>query len=364
MMLRIVIAFTILQTVLGQCSLPNCFNPGTSSPLLPEETPQFVLLSHDDEINADTYDAFRNVGICDSKITFFLMWSRINCRYVQAFHNAGHEIALHTVNHRHLTGVPLDELRYEMLGVRSLVNKECGIPFRDMKGFRAPYLETNEHVRKVLYDDEFIEYDSTYNPSGKTMAPFTMDSGLVKNSSLDSESWPGMWQIPVNAVEGGSHEAVYSMYPGRISHAISEPYEPSGTFIHADSMLDLLVENFNTQYNGSRLPFSINFHTPWMNADGYSAALGEFLEYTRHFEDVYFITYSELVAWMRNPVPLSKMPPKNSQCVQITVPKEKFWKLYGTVIIVTSLVIGPILVMSLSVLIAQIVYLMFFKKTT
>jgi hypothetical protein len=286
---------------------------------------------------------------------------------VQAFHDAGHEIALHTVNHRHLTGVPLDELKYEMLGVRSRVNKECGIPFRDMKGFRAPYLETNEHVRKILYEDEFIEYDSTYNPSGYSLAPFTMDSGLVKNSSLESESWPGLWQIPVNAVEGETHEAVYSMDPGRISHGYVDPHEssvPAGEFIPADMMLDLLVDNFHAQYNGSRLPFSVNFHTPWMNADGYSAALGEFLEYVGHFEDVYFITYSELMAWMRNPIPLNKMPPKNSQCVPIIVPKEPFWKKYGTAVIVTSIVIGPILLMSVSVLIAQIIFLVFFKKTT
>lgn len=364
-MLRTVVAFALLTAVFG-CSLPDCFNPGTSSPLPPEQTPQFVLLSHDDEIDVDTYEAFRNVGICDSKITFFLMWSRIDCRYVQAFHDAGHEIGLHTVNHRHLTGVPLDELKYEMLGVRSRVNKECGIPFRDMRGFRAPYLETNENVRKVLYEDGFIEYDSTYNPSGYPMAPFTMDSGLVKNSSLEFESWPGLWQIPVNAVEGESHEAVYSMDPGRISHGPSEPYQSSasvGTFIPADIMLDLLVDNFHTQYNGSRLPFSVNFHTPWLNAPGYSTALGEFLEYVRNFEDVYFITYSELVAWMRNPVPLSDMPPRDSQCIPIIVPPVKFWSKYGTAIIVTSIVIGPILLMSVSVLVAQLVFLVFFKKT-
>jgi len=250
-----------------------------------------------------------------------------------------------------------------MLGVRSLVNKECGIPFRDMKGFRAPYLETNENVRKVLFDDDFIEYDSTYNPYKKTMAPFTMDSGLVKNSSLEFESWPGLWQIPVNEVEDETYESAYSMDPGRISQGVIEPYETEGEFIPAENMLDLLVNNFHKQYNGSRLPFSVNFHTPWLNAPGYSAALGEFLEYVRNFDDVYFITYSELVAWMRNPVPLDEMPPKNSQCIPITVPPIKFWSKYGTAVIVASIVIGPVLLMSVSVLIAQIIFLVFFKKT-
>ncbi|AGE59899.1 polysaccharide deacetylase [Acanthocystis turfacea Chlorella virus TN603.4.2] len=362
-MLRSAIAFALLATAFGQCALPNCFNPGTVSPLPPEETPQFVLLSHDDEININTYKAFENVGICNSKITFFLMWAQIDCRYVQAFHNAGHEIALHTVNHQHLTGVPLEQLPYEMLGVRDLVHSKCGIPFEDMKGFRAPYLETNENVRKILYEDEYIEYDSTYNPSDYTMAPFTMDSGLVKNSSVKSETWPGLWEIPVNPVESDGFNAVYSMDPGRLSHGAVEPHETTGTFIPSHEMLDLLIENFHVQYNGSRLPFSVNFHTPWMNADGYSAALGEFLEYTRQFEDVYFITFSELIAWMRNPVPLSMMPPKNTQCVPITVPKDSFWTTYGTTMTIIGLIIGPIFVMSCFVLIAQIIFLVFYKNT-
>ncbi|AGE50295.1 polysaccharide deacetylase [Acanthocystis turfacea Chlorella virus Canal-1] len=361
-MLRAVVTLALLATVFGQCVLPKCFNPGSVSPLAPKHTPQFVLLSHDDEINEGTYEAFKRLGICDSKITFFLMWSRINCRYVKAFYNAGHEIALHTVNHLHLTGVPLDELHHEMLGVRDLVNSQCGIPMEAMKGFRAPYLETNEHVRKILYEDEYIEYDATYNPNSLSMAPFTMDSGLVKNSSLPSEYWPGLWEIPVNPIESEDFKAVYSMDPGRLSHPSYEPGGEPGTFIPAEEMLNLLIDNFYKQYNGTRLPFSVNFHTPWMNAEGYSEALGEFLDYARQFEDVYFITYTELIEWMRNPVPLSEMPPKNTQCVPIIVPKDSFWTEYGTPILIVSLVIGPVLVTSIFVLIAQLIYLAFFKK--
>jgi hypothetical protein len=167
----------------------------------------------------------------------------------------------------------------------------------------------------------------------------------------------------VNPVESEDYEAVYSMDPGRLSQAMYEPGQTPGAFIPPENMLDLLVENFEKQYNGSRLPFSVNFHTPWMNAEGYAEALGEFLDYTKQFEDVYFITYTELIEWMRNPIPLSEMPPKNTQCVPIVVPKDSFWTTDGSTMTIDAIVIGPILVMSTAVLIAQVIFLVFFKNT-
>jgi peptidoglycan/xylan/chitin deacetylase (PgdA/CDA1 family) len=347
--------------VAAGCSLPQCYPSGPKMPLSAKETPQFVLLSHDDEINENTYNAFERVGICNSKITFFLMWKRIDCRYVRAFHNAGHEIALHTVNHLHLTGVPLDSLEYEMLGVRQLVHEKCGIPLEDMVGFRAPFLEVNEHTREVLYDDKNIKYESSYNTE-TPLAPFTMDSGPVKNSSVEFESWPGLWQIPLNVVQNSTHDAAFTMDPGRISQSQTESPPDGSLFIPADDMLNLLIQNFEDSYYDSRIPFSVNFHTPWMKADGYAAALGEFLEYTRNFDDVYFITYTELIDWMRNPIPLSAMPKQSSECVSVDVPPESFWSRYGYIIIIVSAVLGPVLLLSVGTLLAQLFFVLALKN--
>ncbi|AGE56244.1 polysaccharide deacetylase [Paramecium bursaria Chlorella virus NE-JV-1] len=358
-MMRI-IAFFALVAVAAGCSLPNCYDPGSKMPLPINEVPQFVLLSHDDEINVNTFDAFQKVGICDSKITFFLMWSKIDCRYVRAFYDAGHEIALHTVNHLHLTGVPLDDLAYEMLGVRELVHEKCGIPMEAMIGFRAPFLEVNEHTRKVLYDDKNILYESSYNTDAP-MVPFTLDSGLVKNSSVASESYPGLWQIPLNSISNAMHKATYSMDPGRISQDQTESPATGSKFIPANDMRDLLIQNFN-EHRENRLPFSVNFHTPWMNADGYAAALGKFLDYTRRFDDVYFITYTELIEWMKNPVPVSKMPKQSRSCVPIVVPAETFWNKYGDLILVVSIVVGPVFTLSFGTLIAHVFFLIALKN--
>ena len=351
-----IIFFLSLLAFASGCSLPECLNPSSDPPIPIDQMPQFVLLSHDDEINEQTLQAFQDVGLCSEKITFFLMWSKIDCRYVQAFYNAGHEIAMHTVNHKHLTGVPLDQLAYEMLGVRDLVHAKCGIPLEDMVGFRAPYLEVNEHVRKVLYDDKNIKYDSSYNVD-KPLAPFTMDSGLVKNSSVASESWPGLWQIPLISFGKGHGVGRYAMDPGRITQAIADPLT-IGQFIPASDMFDVLVSSFEKEYvNGSKLPFSINFHTPWLNAPDYATNLGLFLKYTSQFEDVYYITYSELIDWMKNPIPLEDMPQNNRFCTYVSVPPISFWNRYKNETLVTAIVVGPIIILSIGTLLAQIIFI-------
>lgn len=361
----ILMLFGIIESVVCQdCKLPNCFDPGTSYPLEVSRTPQFVLLSHDDAINTKTWNAFQSTGRCGVKTTFFVSWENTNCDYIKAFYNAGHEIALHTMSHAHLTGVPLEDLKTEMLGVRDMLYEKCGVPYEEMIGFRPPYLEINENVRNVLVDDPTIRWSSDLNHyidgadlNGTQLWPFTMDSGFVKNSSLEHESHPGFWEIPLNPIMSEIFNPVYSMDPGRITSGTEVPEPHDGDFIPADDLMDLLIENFNGVYNNKRSPFAINFHTPWLMADGYAQILTEFLDYTKSFDDVYFVTFSELIEWMKNPVPLEKMPPRNLECVPEIIPPKSFWEKYNIPIIVTAISIGPVITISICILIAQFIFI-------
>jgi hypothetical protein len=341
----------------ASCVLPDCYDPKKVSPFPRERMPQFVLLSHDDEINSVTLEAFQAARLCDAKVTFMTMWAEIDCRYVQGFYNADHEIALHTIHHYHLPEVPLDGLRNEMLGVRDLINKKCDIPLEEMVGFRAPYLETDVDTRRVLYEDGIIQWEASYYTDTYPLSPFTEDSGLVINST-GIESWPGMWQIPLNLIDDDENGATYTMDPGRMSESDDDPNDP-GSFVPAEQMLNALIKTFDAQYyNGTKLPFSVNFHTPWLLAEGYSAALGEFLDYVRQFDDVYFITFSQLVAWMKDPIPLEFMAPVDRGCELIVIPPLTFLQKYGTFIILLSAILGPLILLSFAVAIAQVLWFM------
>lgn len=80
-----------------------------------------------------------------------------DCKALQAMYEAGHEVAVHTVSHKRLAGEAQDFVESQVLdGRRQLA--DCGIPERDIVGFRAPFLSVDPQLRRVLHDGGFA-YD-------------------------------------------------------------------------------------------------------------------------------------------------------------------------------------------------------------
>ena len=75
-----------------------------------EETPQFILYTHDDSINTDCNDGMRSIidsdrtnpNGCKLPATFFTMQRDTDCDLAYAFWEDGSEIAIHTVHHPQL----------------------------------------------------------------------------------------------------------------------------------------------------------------------------------------------------------------------------------------------------------------------
>lgn len=89
-------------------------------------------------------------------------------------------------------------MKKEMFGVRTWLNSSCGIPLEDLRGFRAPYLISNQVTRGLLQKEEML-YDSSMISAfskgsevselpGQRPFPFTMDQGIP----IDAE-----WNYPV-----------------------------------------------------------------------------------------------------------------------------------------------------------------------
>lgn len=80
-----------------------------------------------------------------------------DCKALKAMYEAGHEVAVHTVSHKRLAGEAQDFVESQVLdGRRQLA--DCGIPERDIVGFRAPFLSVDPQLRRVLHDGSFA-YD-------------------------------------------------------------------------------------------------------------------------------------------------------------------------------------------------------------
>ena len=332
-----------------------CLDAGTTGPGLPggEKPPQFVMFTHDDALTTEVFDLVGAIRRCGAPMTFYAFENRTDCAYARAFHENGDEIALHTRSHSHLTSVQADRLRDEAVGsVRTFLNETCGIPLEDLVGFRAPFLETDAAVRRALYADGKIRYDSTYSdlyPSewsldaANRLWPYTQHdpNGPFKNSTAgDVESYPGMWSLPLLNMQGAGQSSSFTMDPPKFAT------EDGSSFVYgtAPAMLALLKKNFDEVYAGSRAPIGVYVHVGWLAQPGFTDAVSEFVAYVNNHSDARFATASQLVDWLENPVPASAMPPRDLTCrvaVVVETP-ESFWERTWMYWLIPIITIGPV----------------------
>lgn len=304
----------------------------TSAPggLMPERTPQFILLTVDDGLNPGTLirsvtDGRTHLDGCPVPATMFVSMVRntTKCSTVLELYRQGFEIAAHTLTHKRMVGVEREIAE----GRRQLV--ECGVPEADIVGVRAPFLWVDPALRQVvhelglLYDSSIMESmnGSVSNGFGDRLWPFDMGGGIPINCTSDDkytqicseeERWPGLWEVPVwqqNELDGP-----YPMDPGFSYECMCH--------ISNHSALDILKANFDAAYSGNRAPFNVYVHPFWLKnkPDGFDPSLQQlqqFVEYALAKPDVWFITMRQLIAWMQNPVPVDELTPEVLGCGNI-----------------------------------------------
>ncbi|PSC74020.1 polysaccharide deacetylase [Micractinium conductrix] len=297
-----------------------CVCPSTAAPggLAPADTPQFVLFTHDDALTSTTNAAFhtvldgkRSANGCPAAATFFTTSDYTDCTLTKALHDAGHEIADHTVHHYDLSGNSKAQVVDAVVGARAKL-AACGIPAKSIAGFRQPYLSSNPTVRQVLLENGFL-YDSTIletpqtslsSGQGARVWPYTMQDGVPQNCAwfapaqncTTTERYPGLFEVPVWDLDAIGD---YAMDYGSAS-------QPA---------FDVLKANFDAAYAGNRAPFPIFVHTPWFSKPATNLAdMIKFADYALSKPHVYFVTMQQLLAWMRNPVPASALTPAALGC--------------------------------------------------
>ncbi|PRW56282.1 hypothetical protein C2E21_4979 [Chlorella sorokiniana] len=302
------------------CQCPSIKPPGG---LDPKDTPQFILLTHDDAIRTATNRMYRQVcdgrtnpNGCPFRATMFTQAAETDCTLAKKMFNDGYEIATHTANHIQMpAGYPENDTVAEILGARRYLSDKCGIPADQIRGFRSPYLVTNPVVRKVLWENGFL-FDSTLLETGDSESisksfgerawPYTMDFGIAQNCAWfadtqkcdKEERWPGLWEVPMWVLQALGLE--FTMDVG---------------FYGGRGVYDPLMAAFEQTYNGNRAPLPIFLHTTWVekNPDRVNE-LERFADFTRTKKDVFWVTVSQLLDWMRNPVPASQLRLTKSMC--------------------------------------------------
>lgn len=294
-----------------KCQLPQCRCASTEVPggLAAKSIPQIITISFDDGFRTQDYETYykpifgdrKNPNGCPIGITYFVSNNYSDYALMEdVYANEGAEFADHSVTHRTPTTwwkeASAEELTHEINDQKTIMELWGGVPKDAIKGFRAPFLVTSETELSVLHDNKF-SYEASMGTNTHYW-PYTLDYKspiCIDPATCPVNSYPGLWLVPI---------VLYNQ-----SNGVSCPMLDACTVpVTKQDWLDFLWDNFYAHYNDSRTPFGLYSHVAWLYlSDARAEALKEFLGKVLTAEDVYVVTHSQMLDWVRNPVPTSKI---------------------------------------------------------
>jgi len=304
------------------CSLPNCYCSvsGTDVPggLDPQQVPQMIMLTFDDAINDNNLEIYeqifdgglKNPNGCDVKATFFVSHEYNNYSMVQELHRRGHEMAAHSVTHDNDEGYwdngTEQNWSAEMGGVRDMLSTWGNVPADDIYGSRAPLLRLGGNRQFSALEKEGFVYDSSM------VAPLAN---------------PPLWPYPLAFSAPHRCHGNFQKCPTR-SHSVMEmvmnEFDPreepghedeeisgcvmldscSGYIRTPDNLYNVLTHNMIRHYEQNRAPMGMFLHAAWLKKqpEMLDALLFWMDEVLSTYNNVYFVTMSQVLAWMQSPV--------------------------------------------------------------
>ncbi|OQV24831.1 hypothetical protein BV898_01419 [Hypsibius exemplaris] len=288
------------------CKLPNCLCGGTSIPgsLPPSETPQIVMITFDDAVtfsNNALYklifsDQRRNPNGCPIRGTFYVSHEWTDYNLVQNLYSSGHEIASHSISHpfpgRNFTQQDWTD---EIEGQREILTRYGNVKRQDIRGMRAPFLQTGGDSQFDMLWREGFTYDSSMSvyQNKPPMWPFTLDHAIPFNCQIGpcpTKSYPGLWEMPL---------VQWNDLVGMRCAMVDGCHRPA----NAEQVYQLLMSNFKRHYESNRAPFGLYYHATWFQMGGFD----KFLDAILTMPDVWVVTTSQALQWIRNPTPLSEI---------------------------------------------------------
>jgi len=302
------------------CALPacRCSSQATPGGLQPLNTPQIVYITFDDAITVENYPFYeevlfqrKNPNNASITATFFITHEYTNYSLVHELWRRGHDIALHSITHQTNTQywakLTEAEWRAEMADQRDQMSRFAAITKTDIQGVRAPFLQTSgNEFYKALSGANFSWECSrpTWNQRLPGLWPYTNDYLSTQDCQIPpcpNDKFPGFWTVPMLDLIG----------PDQFPCAMVDECTPVP--MTADNTFNLLLKNFQDQYNGTRAPFGVFTHSAWMvgNETEFTERKNGFVRFLDHLatlRDVYVVSVNKGLEWVKDPTPVTELP--------------------------------------------------------
>jgi hypothetical protein len=283
----------------------------TTSPV--SSPPQLVFLTFDDAITSSNYNNYTyilgnrvNPNNCSISMTFYVTHKSNDYSYTHDLYYKGNEIAVKSVSDKTPSdlwaNMTTPEAVDEIGGVRDMVSTYANIPKSSIKGWRAPYLQTSGDWSMAALKSVGLSYEHTYttmtytNPS---LFPYTLDNGFTQDCQSNvcpMQSFAGLWNVPMVALTDSVGTKC------AMADACRRPTNET-------DMFNFLKSNFDIVHNSaSKAPFGVYLRSALFQGWPYTlTGYKMFLDYIQTFSDVYIVSVSKGIDWMKNPMPLSQV---------------------------------------------------------
>jgi len=306
----------------SQCVLPDCFcspdgtqYPGSEQGLEQSNIPQMITLTFSGAVNGENIDVYNklfhserlNPNGCTSRGTFFVSHKYTNYSAVQELHRVGHEIGVFSITNnedpKYWTEGNYDTWLGEMAGARLIVERFANITDGTVVGIRAPYLRVGGNEQFNMMTDQFFLYDSSITAplSRVPIWPYTLQYRMPHKCHGNAKNCPSrphdIWEMPINELDRRDDPTFDEQLTG--CHLVSS----CSNIYYKDQFRSLLQQNFLRHYNTNRAPLSLSFDPAWLISNkGFDDTLSEWMaDILTTYSDVYFVTETQVMAWMRNP---------------------------------------------------------------
>jgi hypothetical protein len=178
-----------------------------------------------------------------------------------------------------------------------------GLPKDSVTGFRAPKLKIYGDVQFEVLAEQNFTYDSSLTniemgQGRPPLWPFTLDYTIADdrcpNKPCPAQEHPGVWEVPINGWIGADTHSC-PMIDGCKINATSV----TGT---AEEYYNFFKANFERFYK-HKVPMQMFTHAAmFFKSNNAFYGLQKFMNEMNEKDDVWFVTPSQVIDWMQNPV--------------------------------------------------------------
>merc|ERR1711884_800508 len=276
--------------------------------------------SDENAVNNNNIDLYReifnrqrkNPNGCDIKSTYFVSHKYSNYSSDQELHYHGHEIAAHSITHNDdegfWTDASVNDWAKEMAGARLIIDKFANITDNSVLGLRAPYLRVGGNNQFTMMEEQAFLYDSSITAplQNPPLWPYTMYFRMPHRCHGDLQKCPtrshAVWEMVMNELDRREDPTVDEDLPG------CAMVDSCSNILTGDQFYNFLTHNFYRHFDQNRAPLGLFFHSSWLknNPEFLDAFLYWIDEVLDKHKDTYFITMTQVVQWIQEPVTADK----------------------------------------------------------